>query len=62
MEKMKDRESWHVAVHRVTKIGHDCATEQQQHLDLPICEIYFSFILTIKYNEQNKPSMSKVLC
>ena len=25
---LKDREAWHAAVHRVTNVGHDLATEQ----------------------------------
>ena len=29
-EMVKDRESWHAAVHGVQSVGHDLATEQQQ--------------------------------
>ena len=29
-EIVKDREAWRAAVHGVTRIGHDLATEQQQ--------------------------------
>ena len=29
-EMMKDREAWSAAVHRVTRVGHEWATEQQQ--------------------------------
>ena len=29
-EIVKDREAWHAAVHEVTKIEHDLATEQQK--------------------------------
>ena len=29
-EMVKDREAWSAAVHRVTKVGHDWVTEQQQ--------------------------------
>ena len=29
-EMVKDRESWHAAVHGVVRVGHDLATEQQQ--------------------------------
>ena len=28
-EMVKDREVWHAAVHRVKRVGHDLATEQQ---------------------------------
>ena len=28
-ETVKDRESWHAAVHGVVRVGHDLATEQQ---------------------------------
>ena len=31
-EMVKDREAWSAAVHGVTKVGHDWATEQQQNL------------------------------
>ena len=30
-EIVKDREAWHAAVHGVTKVRHDLATEQQIH-------------------------------
>ena len=29
-EIVKDRDAWHAAVHEVTKMGHDRATEQRQ--------------------------------
>ena len=29
LREMKDREAWHIAVHMVTKSGHDLVTEQQ---------------------------------
>ena len=29
-EVLKDGEAWHVAVHGVTKIGHDIVAKQQQ--------------------------------
>ena len=29
-ETVKDREAWHAAVHGVSRIGHNLATEQQQ--------------------------------
>ena len=29
-EMVRDREAWHAAVHGVTRVGHDWATEQQQ--------------------------------
>ena len=29
-EIVKDRETWHAAVHGVTKVRHELATEQQQ--------------------------------
>ena len=31
-EVVKDRESWHAALHGVAKVGHDWATEKQQHV------------------------------
>ena len=31
-EIVKDREAWHAAVHGVTRVGHDLATEQKQEL------------------------------
>ena len=29
-EMVRDREAWHAAVHGVSRVGHDLATEQQQ--------------------------------
>ena len=29
-ELMMDKEAWHAAAHRVTKVGHNLVTEQQQ--------------------------------
>ena len=41
LQKMvRDRETWHVAVHGVAKVGHNWATEQQQSM---ICCCYFCF-------------------
>ena len=28
-EIVKDRKTWHAAIHEVTRVGHDLATEQQ---------------------------------
>ena len=33
-EIVKDRKTWHAAIHEVTRVGHDLATEQQQQLIL----------------------------
>ena len=30
-EMAKDREAWRAAVHEVAKVGHDWATQEQQH-------------------------------
>ena len=30
-EMAKDREAWRAAVHEVVKVGHDWATQEQQH-------------------------------
>ena len=33
---VKDREAWHAAVHGVTGVGHDLATEQYSYQMLPM--------------------------
>ena len=46
-EMVKDREAWHTAVHGVTKVGHDLATEQQLvvqwlrvHLSMQVTQVW----------------------
>ena len=34
MKIVKDRETWHAAVHGLQRVGHDWATEQQQYVVL----------------------------
>ena len=33
-EIVKDREAWRTITHRIQRVGHNLATEQQQHTDI----------------------------
>ena len=42
-EIVKDREAWHAAVHRLQRVGHDLAIEQQQKPDFLLVVQTYNF-------------------
>ena len=45
-EMVRDREVWHAAVHAVTRVGYNWATEQQQYMCVYVCVYTHTYIHT----------------
>ena len=54
--RVENRGAWHTAVHEVTRVGHDLATEQQQQVSFQIQPVEHQ---NHKQSLQNKDSINK---